>query len=985
MSTPTNASGLPGTGRRLALVVGVNRAPNASLSSLNYAIADAEAMAEVLQEHCSFELLEPPLSGENAPSDRVKKAVLRLARNRGDDDFLLLYFSGHGHPMLIEAERRDVYLVTSDFDEVEVEEDENAHLSMRWLRDKLYIPTQAGRVLLILDCCYAGNIERSAPDPYLEDLLRRIKYYFGVPGAESGARSGGLRLALTATGHDAPAKEQDGHGLMTGLLLPALSRKRAQACDDAGLVSPELLYSYLKKEMPPDQQPSLEGGFAGRSCILASFPEIKKHGRPVANDRPRNYIPFPRNLQFQPRPGEFERLETVLFGPGTGPKPMRLGLVGVVGLGGVGKTQLAIELAYRFKDRFPAGVFWMPATGTTVFEWQRQLAELAASTDYLPPDDDPSNPEHEVRRARHFCRYLAAHKDALLILDNVEDPHLVISVLPALAGGDVACALLYTSRNQQALPSVVTHAVEELPEEAALRLLLETTRPALLAEILAGSQDEEACAARAICRGVGGLPLALVHLRGLLVRDTQVTVKRLADVLKKRGALELAKTQQGDAAPLFATFCLSWEKVRDEGARRLFKLASFFPEAAPIPLWLLGLAAGLGESADILEPLWEARMQLQELSLLEALSGEQVRLHPLVREFGRRLVAEDGEQGKALLAEAAEAITAECTNVNRLEYRGQRKGYWNCLEDVRAARDYVELLGANQAEQLSQIGRWLDCESYLLGDEHWWPNLLPGLFYQQIYNRAVEEGQFLPERKVPWPWIRQIASVGAANNALIRTFAGHQDGIRSVAFSPDGTKILTGSLDGTAQLWEMGSGKPLRVFKGHQDGIRSVAFSSDGTKILSGSDDKTARLWEVESGETLMTFKGHQYQVLSVAFSPDGTKVLTGSVDGAACLWEVVSGNILVKFEGHQGWVSAIAFSADGTKILTGSDDKTARLWEAKSGKLLMTLKGHQKRVESVAFSLDETKVLTGSGDKTARLWEAASGKLLVRFKGHQN
>src|SRR2546425_8706168 len=142
MSTSMSAAGLPETGRRLALVVGVNRAPNASVPSLNYAVADAEAMAEVLTQHCSFELLEPPLL--DATSDRVKKAVLKLARNRADGDFLLLYFSGHGHPLITEADERDVYLVTSDFDEVEVEEDQHAHLSMGWLRDKLYIPTQAG-------------------------------------------------------------------------------------------------------------------------------------------------------------------------------------------------------------------------------------------------------------------------------------------------------------------------------------------------------------------------------------------------------------------------------------------------------------------------------------------------------------------------------------------------------------------------------------------------------------------------------------------------------------------------------------------------------------------------------------------------------------------------------------------------------------------------------------------------------------------------
>src|SRR6266487_2375500 len=250
MSNSTNASDVAEKGRRIALVIGVNHAPNSQLPLLNHAAADARAMAQVLQQHCNFELLEPPLLNEQATSDRVKDAVRRLARNRSADDFLLLYFSGHGQPMFIEAERRDIYLATSNFNELDVEEDEAAHFSMRWLRDKLYLPAKAARVLLILDCCYAGDIDRTASDPYLEELQQRINYNFGRPGSAGEARQGGLRLALTATGHNTKALEKDGHVLMTGLLLCALRGDEADAFDKEGQVSVALLYHYLQKQMP---------------------------------------------------------------------------------------------------------------------------------------------------------------------------------------------------------------------------------------------------------------------------------------------------------------------------------------------------------------------------------------------------------------------------------------------------------------------------------------------------------------------------------------------------------------------------------------------------------------------------------------------------------------------------------------------------------------------------------------------------------------
>ncbi len=270
---PSNISDNAAKGRCIALVIGVNGAPGYNKPPLEYAVNDAKDMAEVLQQSCGFELLEPPLLNEQATSDRVKDAVRKLARKRSDEDFLLLYFGGHGQPMTVEAGERDVYLVTSNFKEVDVEEDMHTHLSMRWLREKLYLPTQAGRVLLILDCCYAGNMGRTAPDPYLEEFRQRINYYFGAPGEASGARSGGLRYALAAAGHNVEASEKDGHGLMTGLLLPVLQGEIGEVIEDHGEISIQGLHRFLERKMPPGKKPSLSGDSAGRDCILAYYPE----------------------------------------------------------------------------------------------------------------------------------------------------------------------------------------------------------------------------------------------------------------------------------------------------------------------------------------------------------------------------------------------------------------------------------------------------------------------------------------------------------------------------------------------------------------------------------------------------------------------------------------------------------------------------------------------------------------------------------------
>ncbi len=225
----------------------------------------------------------------------------------------------------------------------------------------------------------------------------------------------------------------------------------------------------------------------------------------------------------------------------------------------------------------------------------------------------------------------------------------------------------------------------------------------------------------------------------------------------------------------------------------------------------------------------------------------------------------------------------------------------------------------------------------------------------------------------------------AESHQLLQSFGGHSKRVTSLAFSPDGDKVLTGSWDSTAKLWDVETGIELRTFQGHSSYIDSVAYSPDGTKILTGGWDDTAKLWEAETGTVIRTFEGHTNDVTCVAFSADGTKVLTCSLDETAKVWDTSTGGELLTLQGHTDWVMTVAFSPNGTKIITGGYDNTAKLWDAVSGSELQTYEGHTGKVYSVAFSPDGNKVLTGSWDFTTKLWNAETGVELQTYKGHNS
>ncbi|MCP2730155.1 WD40 repeat domain-containing protein [Symplocastrum sp. BBK-W-15] len=275
----------------------------------------------------------------------------------------------------------------------------------------------------------------------------------------------------------------------------------------------------------------------------------------------------------------------------------------------------------------------------------------------------------------------------------------------------------------------------------------------------------------------------------------------------------------------------------------------------------------------------------------------------------------------------------------------------------------------------------------------------------------------------------------------IRTLAQHSDTVSSVAISPDGKILASGSLDKTIKLWNLETGNLLATLVGHssavlsvafspvgqilasssnlelRDGciklwdveparlrqtlggglinlrVNSLAFSPDGQTLASGHAEAKIRLWHLGSGQLRQTLKGHGWDVNSLAFSPDGRFLVSGGLDGAIKIWnwgtreEVRTlkrpprsewiGSLVSWFDSSVGSIWSVAVSPDRKTFASAGSQQPIELWDLETGKLLRILTEHSGTVYSVAFSADGKILASGGEDNTIKLWNVLTGELL--------
>ena len=246
----------------------------------------------------------------------------------------------------------------------------------------------------------------------------------------------------------------------------------------------------------------------------------------------------------------------------------------------------------------------------------------------------------------------------------------------------------------------------------------------------------------------------------------------------------------------------------------------------------------------------------------------------------------------------------------------------------------------------------------------------------------------------------ELACIGVELEQSFAICDGHQGPVEGVVFSPDGTRLVTWSGDGTARLWEASLGKNVATFECQDEYVTAGVFSPDGSVLATGGFLGSVRLWDVTNGKQLAKIKGPAGEVCSLAYNQNdealrvATCISRGIVGGGGGngpvgsaeerdeteiqVWEAYGRKEPVSLKGLGRWVYSLAFSPDGEKIATRGQDNNIRLWDAETGAHSATLEGHSGFISGLAFSPDSITLATGAADQTARLWDVHTGKQLA-------
>jgi WD40 repeat protein/transcriptional regulator with XRE-family HTH domain len=687
----------------------------------------------------------------------------------------------------------------------------------------------------------------------------------------------------------------------------------------------------------------------------------------------------------------------------------RCRVVSVLGLGGIGKSALAVRLMHRVAERFEV-VIWRSLRDAPTCE-----GLLDDCLQVLAPQALRDVSVSLERRLGLLLEHLR-HTRVLLVLDNLEalleEGQDTGHMRPGYEGyarllrrvaetGHQSCLLL-TSREKPG--DLVSQEGNRAPVRALrlARLDVNACERLLAEKEVVGSASEQA----RLIEAYAGNPLAL-----------KIVAQTIVDLF------------DGEIAPFLEQGEVVFGGVRellDEQYARLADLERtvlYWLAIAREPVSLEELLAVLGVPLTRSQVL-EAVDSLRRRSLIERgqLQGSFTLQSVVLEYVTARLIVEASseiEQGRPVrliehglqLATAKEYVRqtqerlivtpllAQLRKVfrGRAEVEGQLLAL---LDQLRAQADDAQGYGpANVLALLRQQRghlRGLNLSqlsirgAYLHGVEMQDASLARARLRETVFNEAFDIPWAVAISRTGQYWAagsrRGEARVWREEGKLLHlAWQAHTDTIRALAFSPNGGTLATGSWDGSIKLWDIETGA-LFWTSWFSDNIESLAFAPDGRTLASGGDDATVQLWDAHTGAHLQALTSQSGPVFALAWSPDGRLLASGGIDGGIRLWELSSARSETSIRmlaGHTNWVLGLAFAPDGKQLASGSWDATVKLWDVESLSLRQTLTGHTDRVRAVLWSPDGHLLASCGFDQTVWLWDIDRSSYRTGLHGH--
>jgi WD40 repeat protein len=710
----------------------------------------------------------------------------------------------------------------------------------------------------------------------------------------------------------------------------------------------------------------------------------------------------------------------------------RCRLVGLFGMGGMGKTTLSVKLAQQLQGEFDVVIWRCLRNGPPVIELLQDLLQVLATPEAYGPDSSPVSFDSLLRSLLDWLRRCRC----LLVLDNLETLLQPGNASGTYQPGYDAYGQLLHSLGSTLHQSTVLITSREKPKEVSAQegealpvrsLRLTGLSPQMGRSLFnakgrfsGDSQDWQS-----LVNHYAGNPLALKMVAPVIQDFFAGQLSPFIQALAQGDAVfgdirELLASQIERLSPLERQVMV-WLAIHREPVT-LPQLRPYFAKVLPLGDLLATLTAlerrslierdprpsSSGQSTQFtLQPVvleyltdWFVAQVSQELQSPGQDAG-LIHSHALILAQTKDYIRQT--QTRLILQPILQRLLAQCSPQTLAEQLRQRLDTWR----AQGRQSYASGNVLNLLQHLPISLHGWDFSGLTLWQAYLQESSLQhSSFAQADLSRAVFKDTFSQVLSVAFSPDGQLLAASdvsyeihvwrVADAQPILTLQAQDGWCWSVTISPD-NQTLASSANGTVDLWNLVTGERYGQLRGSSSRVFSLAFSPDGRFLACGGEDHLIRVWSVQRRTLMHCLVGHGDEVRSVAFAPQGYlqpgqpltsslahhQLASGSYDGTVRLWNLGTGDWVAIATQSKVW--SIAFSPDGSTLASGQHDGTVGLWDVATQTAIRTLRGHTAPVRSVAFRPDSCCLASGSQDKSIRLWNWQTGQVDWVLQGHKS